>query len=170
MYSTKINLKDEVRQKIIELFQERLSDGLDLMLQTKHAHWNLKGEQFISLHRLCDKVNKAMRKSSDLIAERIVQLGGVAHGTSQSITKKTSIDEYPSNIADWKEHIEFLSNSLAQFCNESRAALKQFDKIDDPVSEDILIEVTRKVDMYLWMLESHLFRAKAGEQDLSEVA
>jgi len=78
MYSTKNDLPETTRAKVIELCNGRLADAIDLHTQCKQAHWNVKGPNFIALHELFDKVNEDVEDYVDLVAERAVQLGGVA--------------------------------------------------------------------------------------------
>ena len=61
----------------------RLADCLDLQTQTKQAHWNVRGANFIALHKLFDEINESVEGFSDSIAERAVQLGGTARGTAR---------------------------------------------------------------------------------------
>ena len=62
-------------------YRARLADRIDLMHQAKQAHWNVKGPSCIALHKLFDEVVDAAEDSMDLLAERVVQLGGTAEGT-----------------------------------------------------------------------------------------
>jgi starvation-inducible DNA-binding protein len=78
LYRTKNDLPAKLREKMIVLLNARLADSIDLQTQCKQAHWNVKGPDFIALHELFDKVNEDVEEYVDLIAERAVQLGGVA--------------------------------------------------------------------------------------------
>src|SRR4051812_44250947 len=78
MFKTKNDLSEEVRVKVIGLLNDRLADAIDLQTQTKQAHWNVKGPNFIALHQLFDKISEDAGENVDEIAERVVQLGGVA--------------------------------------------------------------------------------------------
>jgi starvation-inducible DNA-binding protein len=51
------------------------------MTQMKQAQWNVKGPHFVGLHELFDKIAKEVEGYVDMVAERIVQLGGIAQGT-----------------------------------------------------------------------------------------
>ena len=56
----------------------------------------------------------------DDIAERAVQLGGVAEGTARMVAKRTSLAEYPANAVDGRSHVEALSSALAAFGKAAR--------------------------------------------------
>ena len=73
------------RSAMIELLNQQLADALDLGLQAKQAHWNVKGPAFIALHELFDEVAAKIGEAVDEIAERTVALGGIAEGTVQTI-------------------------------------------------------------------------------------
>jgi starvation-inducible DNA-binding protein len=55
MFKTKNDIREETRAKVVELLNARLADSIDLQTQTKQAHWNVKGPDFIALHELFDK-------------------------------------------------------------------------------------------------------------------
>ena len=95
MYPTKNDLPETTRRQMIDLCNARLADAIDLQTQTKQAHWNVKGPDFIALHELFDKVNGDVEDYVDLLAERAVQLGGAVEGTARSVAKRTTLPEYP---------------------------------------------------------------------------
>ena len=123
MYKTKNDLAESIRAKAVELLNARLADCQDLQTQTKQAHWNVKGPNFIALHKLFDKVNEAVEDYADDIAERAVQLGGVAEGTARMVAKRSALREYPANPADGQSHVEALSAALAAFGTAARKAI-----------------------------------------------
>jgi starvation-inducible DNA-binding protein len=55
MNATKNDLPAPVRKRVAEILNARLADAIDLALQAKQAHWNVKGPQFIALHELFDQ-------------------------------------------------------------------------------------------------------------------
>ena len=155
MHPTKNDLSAKVRKKVIETLADRLADATDLMLQTKQAHWNVKGPSFIALHELFDKINDAAEDWVDLIAERIVQLGGTAEGTVQATAKRTSMKPYSLTIVSGTDHVEALSSSLAAFGKKVRIAIDKTGKAGDADTADLFTEVSRDVDKYLWFVEAH---------------
>src|SRR5438093_3134787 len=114
MYSTRNDLAETTRTKVIELLDARLADAMDLQTQMKQAHWNVKGPHFIGLHELFDKIDEAVEAYVDLIAERIVQLGGIAEGTARVAAGRSRLEEYSLTIADGSAHVEAVSKALRE--------------------------------------------------------
>lgn len=156
MYPTKNTLSEQIRFKSINLLQERLAEGIDMMLQTKQAHWNVKGESFYSMHKLFDKVNEESREWVDLMAERLVQLGGVAEGTLQTVSHRSKIASYPLNISSGADHADALSKGLAQFGEKICRAIDQASEFGDQDTADVFTEISRAIDTFIWMVEAHL--------------
>ena len=92
----------------------------------------------------------------DEIAERAVQLGGVAEGTARVVAKRSSLPEYPLNAADGHSHVEALSTALAAFGKSARKAIEQANELGDLDTADLFTEVSRGVDKWLWFVEAHL--------------
>src|SRR5262245_7081625 len=114
-YETENDLPESMRAELIPLMNQRLADALDLQLQMKQAHWNVKGPEFIALHKLFDKIHESVESYVDLIAERLVQLGGVAEGTARIVAEHSRLDEYPLTIADGMAHVDAVARGLSTF-------------------------------------------------------
>src|SRR5216683_4930778 len=89
VYKTENDIPQELRLKLNVLANQGLADAVDLQMQIKQAHWNVKGPHFIGLHELFDQIDEAVESYVDLIAERIVQLGGIAEGTVRVAATRT---------------------------------------------------------------------------------
>jgi len=156
MYTTKNDLPEQSRAKLIELLNARLADAIDLQTQMKQAHWNVKGPNFIALHELFDKINEDVEDYVDDVAERAVQLGGIAEGTARLAAKRSSLSEYPANTVDGQAHVEALSSVLAAFGKSVRKAINDANDIGDLDSADLFTEISRGMDKWLWFVEAHL--------------
>lgn len=156
MYDTKIDLSEGTRAKVAKYLNERLADAIDLGAQTKHAHWNVKGPNFIALHELFDKVAENVEDHIDELAERITALGGTAYGTLARAARGSSLKPYPEDIVEGMAHVEALSAALADFGAKVRAGIEETGKWGDADTADLLTGISRDVDKYLWFLEAHL--------------
>ncbi len=134
----------------------RLADCIDLQMQTKQAHWNVKGPQFIALHELFDESNEAIEEYVDNIAERAVQLGGIAEGTIRMAAKRSSLQEYPANAVDGQSHAAALSSAIARVGAVVRKAIDEANDLGDLDTADLFTEVSRGMDKLLWFVEAHL--------------
>jgi starvation-inducible DNA-binding protein len=156
MFKTKNDLPEAARVKTAELLNARLADCIDLQTQTKQAHWNVKGPNFIALHELFDKINEEVEDYVDDIAERAVQLGGVVEGTARMVAKRSALPEYPLGATDGPSHVEALSSALAAFGKAARAAISEANDLGDLDTADLFTEVSRGIDKWLWFVEAHL--------------
>jgi starvation-inducible DNA-binding protein len=156
MYPTKNDLPETVRSAVSDVLNARLADAIDLQTQCKQAHWNVKGPNFIALHKLFDDVNEDVEEYVDLIAERSVQLGGVADGTARSVAKRTTLAEYGAHGPDARDHVQALSSALSSFGKVVRAAIAQTADLGDADTADVFTEISRGVDKWLWFVEAHL--------------
>jgi starvation-inducible DNA-binding protein len=156
MFPTKNSLPEKSRIQIVSLLQVHLSNSIDLTTYAKLAHWNVKGPDFISLHGLFDEIAEHSEEYVDLIAERIVQLGGVAEGTLAALVKRTLLPHYPLAISSGSEHVNALTQSLGYYGENIRKAASTMAELGDMDTSDIFTQVSREVDKYLWFVEAHL--------------
>src|SRR5512146_736469 len=110
LYPTKNDLPERSRREAIELLNQRLADCIDLQTQCKQAHWNVKGPAFIALHKLFDEINESVEEYVDLLAERVVQLGGIAEGTIGVVAERSNLSDYPIGLRTGEEHLAALSD------------------------------------------------------------
>ena len=156
MNPTKNDIPAKKRAALCNLLNERLVDLLDLGLQAKQAHWNVKGPQFISLHELFDSVASDVSGFVDDVAERITALGGTAEGTLQVVSKRTSLKSYPTDITRGRDHVDALSTAMAHVGKLVRAAIEQAVKLEDADTADLFTGISRELDKKLWFVEAHL--------------
>lgn len=155
MHKTRNDLSAKVRGKVIDLLNARLADGIDLYLQTKQAHWNVKGPSFIALHELFDKLGEELEDNIDDMAERIVALGGVAEGTLRAVGKRTKLDDYPLDISEGLAHVDALADAYAAFGKAVRKGIDDAGKAGDADTSDLFTGISRGIDKNLWFIEAH---------------
>jgi starvation-inducible DNA-binding protein len=160
MYETENDISLKRRLELNALLNLRLASAVDLQAQMKQAHWNVKGPSFIGLHELFDKVDEAVEDYVDKIAERIVQLGGIAEGTVRVAASRTRLPEYPLQIAEGMAHVEAVARALSTFGKEARTTIDEANALDDADTADLFTEVSRGIDKWLWFVEAHSQAAK----------
>jgi len=160
MYDTENDISQKSRAELNALMNQRLADAVDLQMQMKQAHWNVKGPHFIGLHELFDKIDEAVESYVDLIAERIVQLGGVAEGTVRVAAARSRLEEYPASLAEGIAHVEAVAKALSTFGREARTTIDETDALGDADTADLFTEISRGLDKWLWLVEAHVQASK----------
>lgn len=158
MFETRIDIEPDVRQKVNEILNAQLADTFDMLSLIKQAHWNVKGPQFIALHKLFDELAEGMLGYVDMIAERITALGGIAMGTVRMAAAASRLDPYPQGLVEDLETVRFLAKQMASLAASTRAAADQAEALRDMGTNDLFIEIVRDLDKWLWFLEAHLQR------------
>ena len=156
MYSTRIDIAEEVRIKVIELLNKTLAATLDLKTQTKQAHWNVKGTDFYQLHELFDEMAGELEEYVDMVAERATALGGTALGTARIAASESILPEYPLDAVGGIEHITALADRYSAYGKHVREAIDTTDELGDADTADMYTEISRTIDKRLWFLEAHL--------------
>lgn len=155
-HKTQNDLKSNAKTVSTGVLNARLADAIDLALLTKQAHWNIKGPNFIALHEMIDGFRTELDGHVDTMAERVVQLGGTALGTTQAVAKATTLAPYPTDIYTSKDHLAALIDRYAKVASAVRAAIDETGDAGDADTADLLTAFSRALDKALWFLEAHV--------------
>ncbi|MBO0661530.1 DNA starvation/stationary phase protection protein Dps [Jiella sp. MQZ9-1] len=155
LHPTKNPISENVRGSMVELLQTHLATSVDITYQTKQAHWNVKGMNFIAVHELFDDLHEVVEDYVDTIAERLTALGGQAHGTVQAAVENSILDPYPLDLVKSEDHLRRLTNSYAKWSKVVKEGIGEASEAGDDLTEDLLTEVGRGLDKSIYFLESH---------------
>ena len=156
-HRTRNALESNAKTTSISLLNARLADGIDLSLATKQAHWNLKGPQFIGIHLMLDGFRTEQDEWNDTMAERAVQLGGTALGTTQIVAGATKLPPYPTDTYAVADHLAALIDRYRPItATRLRSSIDEADDAGDADTADVFTEVSRGIDKQLWFLEAHV--------------
>lgn len=150
------NLDQNARKSMIALLNQSLADAIDLKMSVKQAHWNIKGPDFIALHKLFDEQAATLDKHGDVIAERCVILGGTAEGTTQEVTQHTRLDGYLIGSHDQEAHIRALTDRYMGLGANVREAIQEAADAGDDDTADLLTALSRDLDKGAWFIGAHL--------------
>jgi starvation-inducible DNA-binding protein len=146
-------LSDKDGREVADLLQKQLSTYNDLHLTLKHVHWNVVGPNFIAVHTMLDPQVDAVREMVDDVAERIATLGGSPKGTPGSIVKERSWDDYSVGRSDAIAHLGALDLVYSGVIESHRTAIDETEEAD-PVTQDLLIAQTAKLEEAHWMWQA----------------
>ncbi|HWM38845.1 MAG TPA: DNA starvation/stationary phase protection protein [Streptomyces sp.] len=140
---------------VIQLLKMRLHALNDLALTLKHIHWNVVGPHFIAVHEMLDPQVDSVRDMTDTTAERISTLGGSPHGTPGALVAERHWEDYTIGRAESIEHLGALDLVYTGIIEDHRAAARATD-VSDPVTQDMLIEQLRGLELFQWFVRAHL--------------
>jgi len=155
LHRTRNDLPAAARAELVALLNASLASAIDLHLQAKQAHWNVKGPSFFALHQLFDAVATTAEAAVDDLAERAVALGGIAVGTVRAVAAGTCLSAYPEGAAAGPDHVEALSRALAAAGADARAGIARATDLGDADTADLYTEISRAIDKQLWLVEAH---------------
>lgn len=149
-------LEEGDAEKLSTILQGRLAALIDLSLILKHVHWNVIGAGFIAIHEMMDRQVEGSREMVDEVAERITTLGGVAGGLAgQVVAMRPAHDEYSLGRAPVAAHLGALDAVYKAVGAGHREAIEQVSRLD-PISEDLLIAQTSRLELNHWFIRAHL--------------
>lgn len=146
---------DNAKKVAIGVLQAILVDSSDLTNATRQAHWNVKGQNFTGLHTLFEGFYTKLNDLIDVLAERIVQLGAIADGTTQTIGGTTRLEPYSNKTLDGMDHVKALALRYAALAETVREGIDATDEAGDAETADLLTAHGQFLDKSLWMLEAH---------------
>ncbi len=155
-FKTHVDLPEETRAQMVDLLNQQLADVSDLYSQTKQAHWNIKGMDFIQLHEFFDDLAEQVLPYVDSIAERATAIGGVAMGTARMAAANSTLPEFPNGPYDGKSMVKTLVEVYGRFANSTRAAIDKADEAGDKDTADLFTTISGEMDKHLWFLEAHI--------------
>jgi starvation-inducible DNA-binding protein len=174
LYPVRIDIPLEIRLYVIQLLNQTLTCTIDLRSQIKQACWNVKGRDLVLLHALFATMATELDAYTDLVAERLVVLGGVARGTARTAATHSTLPEYPGTIMDGDAHVRALAERFAPYATALRADIAHATEVEDAGSAALYTDISRGVDKRLGFLEAYLHRdgvsTEPAPQDGSQAA
>ena len=158
LYPVRIDIPPEIRLYVVQLLNQTLACTVDLRSQVKQACWNVKGHDLVLLHALFATMATELDAHTDLVAERLVVLGGVARGTARTAATHSTLLEYPGPIMDGDAHVRALVERVAPYAAAMRADIAHATDVEDAGSAALYTEISRGVDTRLGGLEAYLHR------------
>jgi starvation-inducible DNA-binding protein len=158
------DIPPDIRLYVIQLLQQTLVCTIDLRSHVQQACWNVKGHDFVSLHALFATMATELDAYTDMVAERLVVLGGVARGTVRTVAMHSTLPEYPDVLMDGDAHVRALVERFAPYAATLRADIAHAAEVEEAGSAAIYTDISRGIDKRLWFLEAYLHHRRASTE------
>lgn len=153
---TRHPLAESSRAEIVRALQPVQTGSLELFLQLKSAHWNVRGSAFGSVHEILEAASQRVLGFADDVAERMAVLGGEPLASARKLAAVPQLADVPVGVRQQDEVIKVTCDRIAFFSNLVRDCIDTIERNDDPVSADCCIRALSELEKSMWKLESHL--------------
>ena len=126
-----------------------------LSINVKHAHWNLRGVNFIGIHEFYDQLQQHAIDAYDTAAERIVALGLPVDARYTSVADEATNPVQTEGFQQWQDSVKEILAQLDACIDVTYRAVEELDDID-LVSQDIAIAIAQQLDKDRWFLYSYI--------------
>lgn len=134
--------------------QDLLVDLEALSLQGKQLHWHVQGPNFSAVHAQLDAVVDSARTYADDVAERSVTLGRPVDGTPEVVAKEHSLPALPEGWVRDHDAVRLAADAVERVVARGREVIAATE--DEPVTQDLAIQVVAGLEKHLWMLRAQL--------------
>ena len=147
------SLSDDARQTVGKVLQESLADFVDLSLTAKQWHWNVVGRNFREAHLHLDELVDLARTATDEVAERAATLGVSPDGRAETVAKSGGLPTTDEGWRQVEDVNEAVVATLATLIERMRERVRATEE-PDPVTQDLLIAQTAKLEEAHWMWQA----------------
>ena len=140
-----------------------LSNDLNLLLANfqryyqnlRGIHWNIKGKRFFDLHVKFEELYTDANLKVDLVAERILTLGGVPLHTFEDFISNSKVP-VGKNISEDEAAIRLVVDSLKELLVIERKILTASDDANDEGTNAMMSDFITEQEKTIWMMKAWL--------------
>ena len=152
-----IALDDNARKQSVETLNQILADTMTLRDMYKKHHWQMSGATFYQLHLLLDKHYEEQAALVDMIAERIMTLGGISIAMAPDVAEMTRIPRPPRGREDVPSQLSRLLEAHEIILRQAHDGADAADETGDDGTNDLLVSnVIRTGEPQVWFIAEHL--------------
>ena len=149
-----IGIKDNVRTQSVSVLNQLLADTMTLRDLYKKHHWQMSGPSFYQLHLLLDKHYAEQAALVDVVAERVMTLGGISVAMAADIAEATKIARPPKGREDVPTQLTRLLEAHELILLESHEAAAAAAASGDDGTNDMVNRFMQYKEKNTWMLRS----------------
>lgn len=118
-------------------------------------HWNIKGKRFFDLHLKFEELYTDANTKVDMIAERILTLGGVPEHTFKDYIDHSNVP-VGINVSRDEDAIRLIVDSLTELLLIERRILEASDSASDEGTNSMMSDFITEQEKTVWMMKAWL--------------
>lgn len=150
-----IGLNEADCKNIAEKLNVLLANYSVFYQNTRGAHWNIKGDQFFTLHEKFEELYTGLGAKIDEIAERILTLGHAPQHNFSEYIKVSTIKE-SQEVSDGRKCVEIILDSLKTVIELQRELLDITDEANDEGTNGLMSGYITEQEKEAWMYQAYL--------------
>ena len=155
--SLPLALEDNARAQSVSYLNQVLVDTMTLRDLYKKHHWQMSGATFYQLHLLLDKHYEEQAELVDMIAERIMALGGISIAMAPDVAEMTKIPRPPKGREDVPSQLARLLEAHEIILRQAHEGAEAADEAGDDGTNDLLVSnIIRTNEPQVWFIAEHL--------------
>lgn len=152
-----LGLEDNARTQSVTALNQLLADTMTIRDLYKKHHWQMSGATFYQLHLLLDKHYEEQAALVDMIAERIMALGGISIAMAPDVAEATKIPRPPKGREDVPTQLARLLEAHQIILKQAHEAADAADEAGDDGTNDLLVSnIIRTNEPQVWFIAEHL--------------
>lgn len=156
MSAKEINLTEKQVKPVVDMLNDYLANYHIHYQKLRGCHWNIKGQNFFTLHLKFEELYTNAQLTIDEIAERVLTLGKAPHSRFSDYIKESGIKEIDTiGLAD-TAMVEAILDDMTKLIELERELLDATDKAGDDGSNDMVNRFMQFKEKTIWMLRSFL--------------
>ena len=144
-----IPVETDKRPAITDDLQATVVELLELFHDSKQCHWNLRGPLYLPLHEKLQENADAYRKYTDLLAERVLQVGHPIDGRTGVVAATANLGEMPGGFLTDKQVLILMTERITTVAKRVRQRIERLSKVDE-VTSNKLQDLSYELDKHVW--------------------
>lgn len=143
-------------QNLVNFLNQLLSNYFVMYVKLHRYHWFVQGRHFFRLHEKFEEMYDMFGEDLDVIAERILMIGGKPLATMAKYLDEATLEEATADDKE-TEMMNQLKGDYEQIIDEIReSGMRLAEELKDEPTLDMLISIQGKLEKYVWMLRAYL--------------
>ena len=144
-----IPLEADKRQPVTDDLQATVVELLQLYHDSKQSHWNLRGPIYLSLHEQLQQNADTYLKYTDIMAERVLEVGNPIDGRTSVVAATANLGDYPGGYLSDKQVLILMTERINTVAKRVRERIAHQSKVDE-VTSNLLQDLSYQLDKHVW--------------------
>jgi starvation-inducible DNA-binding protein len=142
-------------QELIQAINKQVANWTVLYVKLHHYHWYVKGHHFFTLHEKFEELYDEANGHIDVLAERILSIGGSPVSTIKGCLEIASVQEAKGNETE-VDMVRDICNDFEKIIQELQVTMKLAENAYDQGTSDTLLSINGSLQKHVWMLKAYL--------------